>query len=304
MSASETASVARAARNGDPATRPLAWRVLAKGAGWAVTDVVCRAGPGDPSFEERHSAMCIAAVTQGTFEYRSSLGAAVFAPGSLLLGNKGLCFECGHDHGTGDRCLSFQYEPAYLERILAAVPGVRRLEFTVPRLPPVPAIMGLLAAAEAARDDDDGAALEELALELAAAVAAAQAESVPAKTAPSRRDVARVSRALRLIEEAAEETLSLADLARAAAMSPYHFLRTFREVAGVTPHQYVLRTRLHRAAVKLRRTDEPVSTVAFGAGFNDLSTFNRRFRRVMGVSPSAFRAGRVTRDQATGTRPI
>ena len=65
-------------------------------------------------------------------------------------------------------------------------------------------------------------------------------------------------------------------------MSPYHFLRTFRAVVGMTPHQFILRTRLNRAAVRLRRTDEHISAIAFAAGFNDLSTFNRRFQRMMG----------------------
>ena len=59
----------------------------------------------------------------------------------------------------------------------------------------------------------------------------------------------------------------------------------------MTPHQFVLRTRLHRAAVRLRRSDETISAIAFDAGFNDLSTFNRRFRRLMGASPGAYRAG-------------
>jgi AraC-like DNA-binding protein len=57
----------------------------------------------------------------------------------------------------------------------------------------------------------------------------------------------------------------------------------------MTPHQYVLRTRLYRAAVRLRGSNDPVSAIAFDAGFNDLSTFNRRFRRVMGANPSAYR---------------
>ena len=75
-------------------------------------------------------------------------------------------------------------------------------------------------------------------------------------------------------------------------MSPYHFLRTFRRVVGMTPHQYVLHTRLHRAAVRLRRSDDAISTIAFDAGFDDLSSFNRRFRRVTGENPSAYRVGR------------
>jgi AraC family transcriptional regulator len=60
-------------------------------------------------------------------------------------------------------------------------------------------------------------------------------------------------------------------------------------LVGMTPHQYVLRTRLHRAALLLRRTDQPVAGIAFDCGFGDLSTFNRRFRRVMGASPSDYR---------------
>ena len=137
--------------------------------------------------------------------------------------------------------------------------------------------------------------LEELALRFAGAVTAVLADADRAVASPSRRDERRITDAFRRIEaeeQRSDEPLSLTELAREAAMSPYHFLRTFRQVVGMTPHQFVLRTRLHRAAVRLRRSDESVSAIAFDAGFNDLSTFNRRFRRVMGVSPSAYRTGR------------
>ena len=77
-------------------------------------------------------------------------------------------------------------------------------------------------------------------------------------------------------------------------MSPYHFLRSFRALIGLTPHQYVLRTRLHRAALLLRRSEQPVASIAYDCGFGDLSTFNRRFRRVLGASPTAYRARRAT----------
>ncbi|MBN9549240.1 MAG: helix-turn-helix domain-containing protein, partial [Alphaproteobacteria bacterium] len=50
-----------------------------------------------------------------------------------------------------------------------------------------------------------------------------------------------------------------------------------------------------RAAVRLRSSDVAVSTIAFDAGFNDLSTFNRRFRREMGETPGAYRARRAGR---------
>jgi AraC family transcriptional regulator len=78
-------------------------RLLARGDRWTVKDVVCTSGPGDRSFEEQHSQVSIAIVVAGTFQYRSTTGRALMTPGSLLLGNAGHCFECGHEHGRGDR---------------------------------------------------------------------------------------------------------------------------------------------------------------------------------------------------------
>lgn len=271
-------------------------QTMASGPGWHVRDLLCTAGPRDRPFEEQHESVCIAAVTQGTFQYRSTQGTALLAPGAVLLGNHRCCFECGHEHGIGDRCLAFHFAPDYWEAVVAGVPSAPAVTFAGPYLPPSPSLLPLIATLEAACGDRDGAELEELALRFAGAVTAALADADRVVRAPSRRDERRISDAVRRIEmedhEPSHEPLSLTALARAAAMSPYHFLRTFRQVVGMTPHQFVLRTRLHRAAVLLRRSDESISAIAFDAGFNDLSTFNRRFRRVMSVSPSAYRASR------------
>jgi AraC family transcriptional regulator len=264
--------------------------LLACGTGWRASDVVCTAGPRDRPFEERHEWVCIAAVTEGTFQYRSAHGRSVLAPGALLLGNYGWAFECGHEHGTGDRCLAFQYAPEVWEEIVAAVPGARRTSFGVPSLSHVPRLLRSLAAAETAREEDDREALAELALHLAGSVAAVIAGTPTTARRPSRNDERRISEAVRRIDAQSDAPHPLGDLARNAGMSRYHFLRVFRQVVGTTPHQYLLRTRLHRAAVRLRRTDESISAIAFDAGFNDLSTFNRRFRRVIGVSPGMWRS--------------
>ncbi|MDX8464520.1 AraC family transcriptional regulator [Mesorhizobium sp. VK23B] len=266
---------------------------LASGPGWQVSDVICTARAGDRPFEEQHRSFCIAAVTRGTFRYRTRQGTAVLAPGAILLGNPGACYECGHEHGAGDRCLSFHFSPAYIESLVAGVPGAKRLGFAGPRLPPLPALAPLLAQAEAAREMADSEAFEELGLRIAGAVIGAAADTPEVARTPSRRDQKRVAEAVRLIELNAERPLSLAELADGAATSPYHFLRTFRHVAGMTPYQFLLRTRLHRAAVRLRASDEAISTIAFDAGFNDLSTFNRRFRRKMGEAPGAYRDKRA-----------
>src|SRR5271165_1659779 len=121
-------------------------RRLAEGDGWTVSDVVCTSGPQDRPFEERHSGFSIAIVAAGSFQYRSAAGRELMTPGALLLGNPGQCFECSHEHGTGDRCLSFRYAPNYFER-LAADAGVRRAkpDFCMLRLPPLRALSALVA---------------------------------------------------------------------------------------------------------------------------------------------------------------
>ena len=182
----------------------------------------------------------------------------MLAPGALLLGNEHHAFECRHEHGTGDRCLSFQLTPEFVEGVVAAVPGVRRIAFSAPRLPPHPLLLPIVAAAEAAREDDDAAAFEEV--------------------------------ALRRIEAQADKPLAPAELARGAAMSPYHFLRTFRAMAGMTPHQFILHTRLLRAAVRLRRTADSIFAIAFAAGFSDLSNVQLPLSADHGAKPSTYRA--------------
>lgn len=266
----------------------VASHTIASGDGWQVHDVICSHGPQDRPFEEQHGAIAIAAVTAGTFQYRTRQGAATLVPGGLLLGNHGACYECGHAHGVGDRCLAFHFTPSFFEAVAADIPGTRSIDFKSAHLPPDDATLPLLAEAQAARDLGDSAAFEELSLRVAGA--ALTLPSPHAAPSPSDRDARRISEAVRRIEADPTAAHSLATLARGARMSAYHFLRTFRRVAGMTPHQFILRARLTRAALRLRQGHERVTAVAFEAGFNDLSTFNRRFRRLLGATPRAYRS--------------
>src|SRR5262245_19696200 len=163
-------------------------RILASGAGWRVADVVCTSGPHERPFEEQHEAVCISAVTEGLFQYRWTQGAAVLAPGSLLLGNQRHCFACGHEHSSGDRCVSFHFTPQFMDRVVASVPGARQLEFIVPALPPLPDLLPIAVAAEAARNEGDQVELEELALRGAGAVASVRAGDKRRARDPRARD--------------------------------------------------------------------------------------------------------------------
>ncbi|WP_426960095.1 helix-turn-helix transcriptional regulator [Muricoccus radiodurans] len=88
------------------------------------------------------------------------------------------------------------------------------------------------------------------------------------------------------------EPLTLAGLAREAGMSPFHLLRSFRRVHGETPIRRLTRLRMEAARKYLEAGQEPVSAVAFRCGYDNPSHFATAFRRIVGVSPSAYRVGR------------
>jgi AraC-like DNA-binding protein len=83
--------------------------------------------------------------------------------------------------------------------------------------------------------------------------------------------------------------IELEDVADQAGLSPFHFLRLFSSVLGVTPHQYLVRSRLRHAARLLTDDNKAVTDIAYDVGFGDLSNFVRTFHRAAGVSPLKFR---------------
>jgi AraC-like DNA-binding protein len=262
-------------------------RLLASGEGWMVEDVVCTSGPYDRPFEERHERASVAIVLAGTFQYRSAAGSALMTPGSLLLGEPGQSFECSHDHAAGDRCLSFHYTPELFERLAVEASG--RRSFGVARLPPLRGLSWLVARARAGMAGAPGLSWEEIGVQLAARAVQLAAGVTPDPGGAPPAAVARVTRAVRAIERQPGAALTVARLAREAGLSPYHFLRTFRRLTGLTPHQYVRRTRLREAATRLASGRAKVLDVALDSGFGDVSNFNHAFRVEFGVPPRAYR---------------
>jgi AraC-like DNA-binding protein len=99
----------------------------------------------------------------------------------------------------------------------------------------------------------------------------------------------RLLRVRDLIDRAYASPLDLAALARSAHVSESHFSRSFAAAFGVTPHRYLLTTRLERAKALLRDTDLSVTEVCWEVGFTSLGSFSTQFRRFVGASPSAYR---------------
>lgn len=283
------------------AWEPLRSRTVARREGWSAEDLICTCGPRDRVFEEQHSRFSVALVLAGTFQYRTPGKARtgyIMQPGSILLGNPAQAFECAHEHGRGDRCLSFQFEPEFFEGV-AADTGIHagHRQFGAMRVPATQEMSPLFARAcaelagaeEGERDRTRCMAWEEIAIQLAAMAVRLTSDRQGSETDPLPSAAARVTRAIRMIEEEEQSDLTLQELAREARLSPFHFLRTFEQVTGVTPHQYIRRMRLRAAATHLLTEPANVLGIAVDCGFGDLSAFNRAFRSEFGVSPRQFR---------------
>lgn len=264
-------------------------RRIAGGAGWSFHEFVCHSGPGDRPFEERHAGVSIAAVVSGTFTYKADTGRALLHPGALLLGNPGACYQCGHEHGVGDRCISVQFSPDYFGEVAASAGGSARFRFPAAMLPSGRSFLPHAVLVESLGRERDPLRIEERLAGFVAAAVRALSGVAPAPQRVSSQDARRVSRAVRYIEAHSAEPLDLDRLAAVAAASKFHFLRIFRRAVGLTPYQFLLSTRLRHAALKLLASADPVSSIAYGAGFGDLSTFNATFRARFGAAPQAFR---------------
>jgi AraC-like DNA-binding protein len=96
-------------------------------------------------------------------------------------------------------------------------------------------------------------------------------------------------RAKDIVDARYREPLDVPALAKAAYLSPAHFSREFRRAFGETPHQYLLTRRLERAAAMLRNTDRSVAEICFTVGLRSVGSFTTSFRRVYGVTPTAYR---------------
>ena len=94
------------------------------------------------------------------------------------------------------------------------------------------------------------------------------------------------------INEHLHEDLKLIEIAAIAQISPYHFLRLFKQSMGITPHQYILQRRINKAKYLLRDSELSIAEIALGVGFCDQSHLTRCFKRLLGMTPKQFLSAR------------
>jgi len=258
--------------------------VLFRRPSMTVSEFRCSAVPGDKPFVEQHRCHSISFVRKGSFGYQSRGTSHELVAGSLLIGFPGAEFVCTHDHVCGDECLSFFFEPELADAI-----GERAEAWQVGAAPPLAELMVLGELAQAVVGGTSDIGLDEIGQLITHRLAEVVSGDVRRPVDVTARDRRRAVEAALWIEAHANLDIELEDVAHEAGVSPFHFLRLFASVLGVTPHQYLVRSRLRRAARQLAEDDKPVTDVAYDVGFGDLSNFVRTFHRAAGVSPLKFR---------------
>jgi AraC-like DNA-binding protein len=107
---------------------------------------------------------------------------------------------------------------------------------------------------------------------------------------PNRAQPVAIWKARKYIEEHSREELSLKKVAKAVNMNANHLSENFKQVTGINFVEYVARARFNTACDLLRNGNLRISDIAFAAGFQSLSQFNRVFKSFSGKSPTQYRA--------------
>jgi AraC-like DNA-binding protein len=250
----------------------------------SVSDFRCSAGPGDTPFVERHHCHSISFVRKGSFGCRSRGRLFELVAGSVLVGHPGGEYVCSHDHVRGDECLSFFLQPELVQAI-----GDQGDIWQIGCAPPLPELMVLGELAQAAADGRSDIGLDEVGQLFASRFVEVVCGRRAKPASATGRDRRRAVETALWIDAHSPRPIDLDAAAAQAGISPFHFLRLFSTVLGVTPHQYLVRSRLRHAARLLADHDRSVTDVAYDVGFGDLSNFVRTFHRAGGVSPLRFR---------------
>ncbi len=250
----------------------------------SIVDYRCTAGPTEKAFVEEHRSFSVSYVRKGSFGYRTRGQSHELVAGSVLVGRAGDEFMCTHDHHVcGDECLAFHLQPEAMEAV-----GLDPANWSSTGLPPLPELMVMGELAQSAADGTIDVGLDEVGwlfpARFAQFVSGRKSPRSPAVARDRRRAVEAV-----WLDAHSHEAVDLDGAAAQAGLSPFHFLRMFAKVIGVTPHQYLVRLRLRHAARLLADDSRSITDVALDVGFADLSNFVRTFHRAAGVSPGNFR---------------
>jgi AraC-like DNA-binding protein len=250
----------------------------------SVSDFRCSAGPGDKPFTEQYGCHSVSYVRKGSFACHTRGRTFELVAGSILVGFPGDEYVCTHDHACGDECLSFFLSAELVETI-----GDPAQVWRMGAAPPLGELMVLGELAQAVASGRSDIGLDEVGQMFASRFVEVVSGRSRQPLEVTARDRRRAVETALWIDANSQRDINLDAAAGQTGISPFHFLRLFANVLGVTPHQYLVRSRLRHAARLLADEDGSVTDIAYDVGFGDLSNFVRTFHRAAGISPRAFR---------------
>jgi AraC family transcriptional regulator len=253
--------------------------MLARHEALSVIDFAC-----NTRIEGVHTDTSISYIRRGSLTYRAAGRSHDLVTGAILVGRPGVDYVCTHDRGGAGECLSFRLTPSLIESI-GSPPSV----WAAGSVPPLAELVVLGELAQAAAEGRTDIGLDEIGMVLSTTLANVVCGQGPRSSHASATDRKRAVEAALWIDAHAAESIDLQRVARFTGVGPFHLLRTFSKVLSVTPHQYLVRCRLRRAAQLLLEDDRSIIDIALDVGFGDLSNFVRTFHRAAGLSPQRFR---------------
>lgn len=247
--------------------------------------------------------LSIKAVMTGSATWETRAGRFEVVPGSVLLLNDGEEYEITVDALQPVETFCFFFERGFVEDAWRATttgsggllddaptPSIafsEKLHFAAPLVDEMNRAHARMRRGESLDESFFAAALE---LVRAQRDAASRIARVPALRASTREELSlRVGVATAFLHANLDRNVSIAEAAREACLSPFHFHRLFTAFHGTTLHRYLTRLRLERARALLRNGDRRVADVASECGFESAGSFTTLFKRSFGISPAAIR---------------
>jgi AraC family transcriptional regulator len=214
-----------------------------------------------------------------------------FTPQPGTLGFYPAGAEATLSHGPG-KVIEVLQEPLLYRGLSAEIGGALAVQPIINFTDPLVSRIARSLASEVEHGPADRLLVDGLSMALAAQIGRRLLSAMPPPPDADARALTRerLRRVLDHIEAHLGEELTLAELAGIACLSPFHFSRCFKRAVGVGPRRYLARRRVERARDMIRRTDEPLASIAQTLGFADQSHFTNVFRRETGETPARFRA--------------
>jgi AraC-like DNA-binding protein len=239
------------------------------------------------SESELTQSVAVAFVERGSFDVLQSKHWWPFRESDVLVSTPGVVRRYRHDQEfPSDVCLSLSFASDVTELALGKLPS----KLLAPLVPSSSGTRFARAWMNSALRSGDSLFIENAAFHCACAFGP-HSWNRSVHQSGSFGHARRIRSAIESLLSSIAESRSLSSMAREVGMSPFHFARTFSELTGQSPHQYLLKLRLRHAATMLR-DGASVTQSALDSGFENLSHFSRTFRRRFGVSPSSYRSVR------------